>query len=262
MPQMPQIKKLVEEIKRLIQRKKRTANKQELNKIEKRIDRVRATVYRESMKSPQGSRVQKILVKKEALEDKLESLEKETGQARKQYSRTVAEAGKTDLEKRKEKEKKKFSLFDLLIRLLILIICLILLFLIYCVIVFFLSYLKEKNKFKRASRESKYNLAIVLLYNFLCRILNIFGYRYPVVIDPEEYSIKVSRRFRNLQSDINLLTTVFLEARYSTHEIIKQQVEKALACYKNILIELKSTGTFWQKIILKLDFVFKLQTQK
>jgi len=235
--------------------------KEELNRISETIDEVRATVYRQSMKSDKGSQIQKAWAKKENLEERLETLKEEIQTVQKEYNRIIYEltAQKTQEElEKKEEKKEEFSLFDLLIRILILVIFSILLFLIYCVIAFFFPYLREKNKFKKTSRQLKYKLAMVLLYNFLCRILNIFGYRYPVIIDPEEYSVKVIRDFKNLRSDVNLITTLFLEARYSTHTIIKEQVETALNSYKNILKELKNTGSFWRKIILRLDFVFKL----
>ena len=235
------------------------SQREELNRINQAIDEVRSAVYNQSMKSDAGPQIQRIWAKKEVLEERLETLKTKIEKLEEAYARIRRElAVQKELEKEKEIEKKKeISLFDLLIRVLFLIIFLILLFLIYCLIAFFLPYLREKNKFKKACLKIKHNLAIVLLYNFLCRVLNIFGYTYPVVIDPEDYSIMISRKFYNLRSDASIITGLFLEARYSTHKIIKEQVEKALNSYRNILKELKNTGSFWQRIILRLDFVFK-----
>ncbi len=162
-------------------------------------------------------------------------------------------------EKVKEKVKRQGSFAALLIRLLILAIFLTLFSLVYCIFLFFLPYLKDKNKIKTASRELKHNIFILLLFNFLCRVLNIFGYGYPVVTDPEEHSIEISRKFGHLQNELKFITALFLKARYSSHQIIKEETKKALSSYAKILKELKKSGTFWQRVILRLDFVFRLE---
>ena len=235
--------------------------REELNKTREGMNEVRSNVYRQSGKSDVRTRIQKIWDEKEVLEEGLASLKRKISQKQKEYTRIISELAtlpeQEDLEKEAEK-KKEVSLFDLLIRVLILVIFLISLFLLYCIVAFFLSYWREKNKFRRAVLKNKHNLTIILLYIFLCRILNIFGYRYPVIIDPEDYAMKISQRFKNLVSDYNQITVLFLEARYSTHKIIKAQVEKALNSYRGVLKELKNSGSFWQRVILKLDFVFKL----
>ncbi len=263
---MPEIKELMQERKELRQQKEQTTSKAKLNIIQQRLDEIRTSVHRQSKKTPQGPQVQELWDKKEVWEEALESVREKVRHLQKEYASSIITKLNTQLARifgKKEKgEGVRPSLFDVLIRILILAMFLILTFLLYCIIVFFLPFMRDKRKFKKVSRKLKHGLTIIAIYDFLCRIFNIFGYRYPVVIDPEEYSIGLIKRFGNVRSDVDLMTGVFLEARYSTHEMIKQQVENALNSYKNILRELKDRGNFWQKIILKLDFVFKLQTQK
>jgi uncharacterized protein YukE len=234
---------------------------EELKRTEERIDEVRATVFRESMKIPAGNQIQKMWAKKEILMERLKSLKDKIENVQEEYIETKKElppqAVMVDL--KKEAVEKEISWFDLLFGILTVLIILILAFLFYCIIAFFLPYLREKNKFKKSFQKNNYNLSVVILYKFLCRVLNIFGYKHPVIIDPKEYLIKVIRRFENLRLDYSKLTDIFLEARYSTHKIIKKQVEIALHSYGNILAKLKNAGNFWQKLILKLDFVFKLK---
>ncbi len=236
--------------------------KEELKRINDKIDEVREIVFHESMGGASAeNRIQRMWARKEILEEKLESLEKKVKEVQEEYIETKKElspqAVMEDL--KKEAEKKEIPWFDLLFGILAVLIILILAFLFYCIIAFFLPYLREKNRFKKSFQKNNYNLSVVILYKFLCRALNIFGYKHPVIIDPREYLIKVIRRFENLRLDYSKLTDIFLEARYSTHKIIKNQVEIALHSYGNILSELKNAGSFWQKLILKLDFVFKLK---
>ena len=242
--------------------------KEELNRTNRGLDEIRHSVYRQSMKSAAGVQIQNAWVKKELLEKKLESLKKKLEELKKQYTKEMSElaasaeaidlAKTVDSEREWQAEEETIPLLDLLIRIAVVLILLILTFLLYWIIAFFTPYLREKSKFKGASLKGEFNLAIILLYNFLSRVLNLFGYKYPVVIDPEEHLITIGRRFENLQNDSFRITNLFLEARYSTHKMIREQVEKALNSYGNILTELKSTGSFWQKLILKLNFVFKI----
>ena len=235
--------------------------KEDLNRVSQSLDEVRAQVYRQSMKTDAAPQIQKDWAKKEILEEKLQSLKTKMEQTQEQYNRVINELAVQEKFKKEiesEKKKKDTSLLDLLNRILLLVMLCIIIFLIYCIFVFFLPYLKEKNKFKKASLKNKHNLAIILLYNFLCRVLNIFGHKYPVIIDPEEYSIKLNRKFKNLGGDLSLITELFLEARYSAHQLVDEQAKKGLNSYRNILKELQNAGAFWQKLILKLNFVFKL----
>ncbi|MFH1338755.1 MAG: transglutaminaseTgpA domain-containing protein [Candidatus Omnitrophota bacterium] len=235
---------------------------EELKRTEGRMDEIRANVFRESMKAPAGNQIQRMWAKKEILMERLKSLTDKIENVQEEYIETKEEMPPQAeiVEPKKEIEtKKELSVFDLLFGILSVLIILISVFLFYCIIAFFLPYLKEKNKLKKSFQKNNYNLCVVILYKFLCRVLNIFGYKHPIIIDPKDYLIKIIRRFENLRLDCSKLTEVFLEARYSTHKIVKQQAENTLHYYGNILEELKNAGNFWQKLILKLDFVFKLK---
>ena len=171
----------------------------------------------------------------------------------------VQQAQPTELQAEKSIEQvKKLSAMSLLMRILIGILLLILLFLLYNIIMFIFPYIREKRKLKRALSKDENKIFIVVLFKFLCRILNMFGYKYPVIIDPEEHIAKVSNTFQNLRNDLRQITLIFLEARYSSHKIVKSQVQRALNYYSNILKELKESANFLQKFILKLRFIFKI----
>ncbi|MFH1677994.1 MAG: hypothetical protein ABH914_00025 [Candidatus Omnitrophota bacterium] len=259
------IEKLKEDVRELDNKLENMAKKigslqEELAQTVEGLDEVRGAVFRESVESSAGTQIQKAWINKEVLEEKLGRIKNKITEIKSRLTDNIVSQIKQEdenLEKKDKVKKDEKKLIDLLFRFLILIILLTLLFLLYCIIAFFLPYLKEKNKFKRLSKENKHNLCITLLYNFLCRVLIVFGYKYPLSIDPEEQLIKVARRYQNLRSDLARITNLFLEARYSTHKMIKEQEKKALSSYTNILKELKSKGSFWQQLILKFDFLFK-----
>jgi hypothetical protein len=81
-------------------------------------------------------------------------------------------------------------------------------------------------------------------------MLTIFGYKYPLVISAEENSNLLNRRFASVGKHIAVLTSLFQEARYSTHAITDTQAKKAHSSYLDILRELRKNGSFWQRIIL------------
>ena len=192
---------------------------------------------------------------------RLESLNQQLVQAQTEYARAVKQlAAQQELQKERIAKSRKLELvlFGLFWRLLIISVSLALLYILRRLFLFLFPFLKQKNNFKRSLLGSKYRLSVILLYNLLARILNIFGLSYPVIIDPEEYSLGVARRFEILRDDCNKITALFLRARYSRHNISKQEAELALSSYRVMLNTLKGQGSFWQGAILRLGFAFKL----
>ncbi|MFH1578503.1 MAG: hypothetical protein ABIC18_05485, partial [Candidatus Omnitrophota bacterium] len=249
------------------------------SQTEAQLDEIRATAYRESIKTE--PEIPKNWIAKEVFEQKLKDLKELLREAQAQYlsvkNKLAAEIEKLKTEKQKPEElaKKKevkkeiektkpqerFSLLDILSRALIMALFLVMSLLIYWIIAFFLPYFREKNKLEKALLQKKHNLAIILLHTLLCRILHMFGYKYPVTIDPVEHLNNASRAFKSLQSDYRQISDIFLEARYSSHNILEKQVENAISSYKNIIGELKKKGSSWQKLVLRFNFVFGIQEE-
>ncbi|MCM8781228.1 MAG: hypothetical protein NC908_04835, partial [Candidatus Omnitrophica bacterium] len=152
--------------------------------------------------------------------------------------------------------KRGVSILDLIIYSLII---LILFYFSVSVFLFLFPYLKYKRKIILSLQDSNYNLSISLLYNLLVRILAIFGYTYPVNIAPEEYEFIINQKVPYIAYDWHLVTRLFVEARYSQHSLSKEQMDKTIICYRNILEELRRNGKFWQRAILRLWFIFNIE---
>ncbi|MFC1658692.1 DUF4129 domain-containing protein, partial [Candidatus Omnitrophota bacterium] len=79
-----------------------------------------------------------------------------------------------------------------------------------------------------------------------------FGCKYQTAVSPRENLILLKRKLPNTRESMALLTGLFLEARYSNHQINQTQAEKARFSYLDILQEIRKNSSLWQKIILSL----------
>jgi|GEM_PF-5240818 len=226
--------------------------KEELNQTETGIKEVRESVYRQAMKAGAGKEILRLWTRKELSEESLNSMSNEIKALEEEYGQLKNQLDKeaeTELEPEKIPTLHRFSILYLLRSFLTLVLILIIIYLASRAGGFLLTYLKNKRKIKRALQEN-YRSFVILIYDFLCRMLAIFGYKYPLVISAEENSNLLNRRFASAGEHIAVLTSLFQEARYSTHEITDTQAKKAYSSYLDILKELRKNGSFWQRIIL------------
>lgn len=154
-----------------------------------------------------------------------------------------------------QKTARQITILDIILYILIIITVV---YVLRSILAFIFPYLKHKRRILRASRKEQHNLSISLIYNFLGRVLYIFGYKYPVVMLPEEYLRAINKRFAAISHYTQDLTSLFIEARYSSHQLNPEQEKQAFENYRNILQELRNSGVAWQRHILKLGFLFEL----
>jgi hypothetical protein len=243
----------------------RKALDKQSDKIREAIIKIRASIYKEAVQT-----TQKIRILWDKKEEQHEELNKLKGGAEKSFeegreldkSMETEESSKPDKDKESRTKKpetqkttRQINILDIILYILIIAT---IIYVIRSILVFIFPYLKHKRRILRASHSGEYNLAISLLYNFLGRVLYIFGYKYPVVMLPEEYLKIINNKFSAISSYAQDLTGLFIEARYSLHQLGDDQVKAALEDYRNILQELKNSGLAWQRNILKIRFLFEL----
>lgn len=246
------------------------ATKKDLARTEERIENVRDALFQEPAQSEAEKAARQILAKKEALQQQINFLAKESQSLEKElaaYSQlTQEEKIEPDAslalqqeEPEKEAVPKKLSVLDLLMRILLFILGLALIFLIGYIAAFFFSYWRDKRELiKKGLLAENYRLCIILTYRFLCKVLAIFGYYYALVTEPKKFSLMLQQRFQSAAGDISLISAHFHEAKYSSHTILQENAEKTLVAYRNMLEALKERGSSLQRMILKADFVFKV----
>ncbi|MBU0549153.1 MAG: hypothetical protein KJ838_02375, partial [Candidatus Omnitrophica bacterium] len=236
--------------------------KQELNKAETKKDTLRGQIFSQFLETEAGQKIDKLFNKKQVFEKATGNLNKELQEVEKQLKEQKKQEETREKQQETKPEKKPLkpktnSIFGFMLRLLIMLLILILLYLISRITSFFFSYWRYKRKIIKA-KDNNFGLFVVLIYRYLSKILVIFGFKHPVIITPEEYSLILKRRFKTIGMDIEGLTREFQEARYSSHQIIRETANRALDYYRKILKELKDADLFWQKMILKLNFLFKI----
>jgi len=74
----------------------------------------------------------------------------------------------------------------------------------------------------------------------------------------EQYTQVFAERFSALGNNAREFTELFIEARYSLHEIKPDKQESALEHYRVLLEELRTSGSGWQKTILGAGFLFRI----
>lgn len=236
--------------------------KQELNKAETKKDTLRGQIFSQFLETEAGQKIDKLFNKKQVFEKATGNLNKELQEVEKQLKEQKKQEETREKQQETKPEKKPLkpktnSIFGFMLRLLIMLLILILLYLISRITSFFFSYWRYKRKIIKA-KDNNFGLFVVLIYRYLSKILVIFGFKHPVIITPEEYSLILKRRFKTIGMDIEGLTREFQEARYSSHQIIRETANRALDYYRKILKELKDADLFWQRMILKLNFLFKI----
>jgi len=243
----------------------RKAMDKQLNKIKEAINKIRDSIYKQSAQTTQKIRI--LWDKKEEQQEELKKLKEgaqksfgegsESGQSTESQEANEPDKHKESKTKKPETQKttRRINILDILLYVLIIGT---IIYVIRSILAFIFPYLKHKRRILRASRNGQYNLSISLLYNFLGRVLYIFGYKYPVVMLPEEYLKIINRRFATISSYAQDLTIIFIEARYSMHQLGLDEVKTAFEDYRNILQELKNSGATWQRRILKIRFLFEL----
>lgn len=270
----------------------RRAMEKQLDKIKETINNIRDSVYRTSNQTTQKVRI--LWDKREEQQEELKDLEAQAKSAagegagkgfeseekgasagEKQDKSTGGDQGsgeseeeeeedfdkpgdkksKSKQETKEQKTTRQVTILDIILYTLLLIA---LIYLLKTILAFVLPYIKHKRRIQRASRNSQYNLSISLIYNFLGRLLYIFGYRYPVVMVPEDYLKVMNKKFAAISHYTQDLTALFIEARYSNHHLKPEQEKQAFENYRNILQELKNTGAAWQRHLLKIRFLFEL----
>ena len=225
---------------------------EDLTRTQTRIEDVWKAIYQLAMQTDVEKEISTLWAKREASEESLESLRNELKAREKNYELLKihsAEQAKVKPEPEKKEIAHRFSLFNLLSRLLIFILVLMAIYLSSRLAISFLSYLKYKRKMTRALKED-YRLFIIIIYNFLCKILRAFGCKLPITITPEENLILLNKKFQNAGRHLSSLTALFIEARYSPHMITGMHAQRAHLSYLEILDELRRKGSFWQRIIL------------
>lgn len=268
----------------------RRAMDKQLDKIEETINRMRDSIYRGSAQTTQKVRI--LWDKREEQQQELKELEDkgkssggegqgrgpqegkkdsfgqdeeskgtgeksgDTGESEEdEFDKPGDKKSKSRQETKEEKKTRQVTILDIILYTLLLIT---IIYVIRTILAFVLPYIRHKRRIQRASHHSQYNLSVSLIYNFLGRVLYIFGYRYPVVMVPEDYLKAMSRRFAAISHYTQDLTALFIEARYSSHRLKAEQEKQAFENYRNILQELKNTGAAWQRHLLKIRFLFEL----
>lgn len=245
----------------------RKAMDKQIDKIKEAINEIRDSIYKQSSQTTQKIRI--LWDKKEEQHEELKKV-KEEGKARGSLAEGSAlsqsmenqEQNKPDKDKESKTKKtetqkttRQITILDILLYILIIVTVI---HVTRSILAFVFPYLKHKRRISRASRNGQYNLSISLIYNFLGRVLYIFGYKYPMVMLPEEYLKAINKRFAAISHYTHDLTNLFIEARYSTHQLKVDQEKQAFENYRNILQELKNSGVAWQRQILKIGFLFEL----
>jgi hypothetical protein len=242
----------------------------QIDKIRQAINNIRDSIYKQSARSTQKIRI--LFDQKEEQLDQLKKAKEEEakgkgkgkaltkGKASGQYMESEEEGkgGKEKGGKKKteiQKSTRQITILDIILYILIIITAI---YIFRSILTFIFPYLKHKRRISQASRKEQYNLSVSLIYNFLGRVLYIFGYKYPVVMLPEEYLRAVNKRFAAISHYTQDLTSLFIEARYSNHRLNPDQERQAFENYRNILQELKNSGAAWQRQILKIRFLFEL----
>ncbi len=229
----------------------RKAMDKKLDGISQAVAQIRSSVYRQASQTTQQIRI--LWDKKEEQELQLKKL-KQPQPIPPQQNKPEEKESKS----KKSETKKIARRITVLDFLLYSLIILTIIYILKSIVAFILPYARHKRRILRASRRGEYNLSISLIYNFLGRILYIFGYKYPVVMLPEEYLGEVNKKFAVVSGYTQELTRLFIEARYSTHQLRPQDQKQAFENYRNILQELKNSGSLWQRQVLKMGFLFEL----
>jgi hypothetical protein len=156
---------------------------------------------------------------------------------------------------KKEKPKKPLTILDIILYGLLLLLAGYLIGLFF---MFITPFLRHKRRVKRALREKSYNLAIALVYNYLAHVLSLLGLRYPVTILPEQYLKSLEQKCPLSQEQAQRLTLLFIEARYSFHELGEPELDEALACYHHILLDAQINSPAFSRRLVSFPIFSKL----
>jgi hypothetical protein len=242
-----------ERIKQMIE--VRQALEARLQETREKMEEIRKAVREEAQESRQPM-VQVLWEKKEAQEKELETLVEKVKMIPPEERKLPPEVKPKKTESQSRAGiKRRASILDAILYALILIAGS---YAARLIMVIFVPVIRQRRRIKSAMRSQEHNLAISLTYNFLCLLFSFFGYKYPVQILPEEYFTLVKDHFAHNAHDLEMLTALFIEARYSAHPLSARQQEEALNCYRVILEELKHRGAFWQRQIFKAGFLFSV----